>query len=95
MDRACVTLREMLQDLLLNQCLTKVDISKTIKASVGAINRVLSEGTENPFRTKQIGNVSRLYGRLKLCEYKIEEYLVSLIPPYHKISRPKDEPPVF
>jgi hypothetical protein len=89
MNQQSVTLGDAVSDLLLNQCITKVELSKIIKASVVHINQILAEGSSKFFKEQHTARLFRLYKRLKQHEHKIEEYLIAFIPPYHIKQDPR------
>jgi hypothetical protein len=73
------TPNEMINDLLLNQCFTKIDISKIIHASTKKIDCLLSnndsERTEY-LKDHQFRLLSKLYHRMKLFENRIDDFLI-------------------
>jgi len=72
-------LQHIMQDLLLNQALTKRDIARTVRLSLYKINRILDE-TRNVYFIKedQEDRLIDLYRRLKQYEHKIDEYIVEI-----------------
>jgi len=81
-------LQHIMQDLLLNQALTKRDIARTVKLSLYKINRILHE-TQNVYFIKndQEDRLIDLYRRLKQYEHKIDEYIVEI----DKSKKDKDQ----
>jgi hypothetical protein len=75
MDHEPVTTCDMLSDLLLNQCLSKREVSNIANTSVRSINKALFGESTPYFKEYQIARLFRLYERLKRYEHKIEEYL--------------------
>jgi hypothetical protein len=74
---------EVLSDLLLNQCITKKELSKIVNTSIYQINKALSHDATRYLKEKQLGKLFRLYERLKRYEHNIEEYLHTSMPSHY------------
>jgi len=66
----------MLQDLLLNQMITKRDLSKTIKLSIYKINEALYMKKQTNLDERYEQEIAKLYTRLKSYEHEINDFIV-------------------
>jgi|GEM_PF-994867 hypothetical protein len=81
MQRELATPSDMINDLLLNQCFTKIDISKIIRASTQKIDSLLCSNDLNKteFLTDyQLHLLAKLYHRMKSFENQIDDFLVGI-----------------
>jgi hypothetical protein len=73
-----ISLREKVEDLLLNQALSKADVVRIVKVSKFQLNRILTEN-EAPVSHEQAAKINTLYARLKHFESQIEEHIPPLV----------------